>query len=126
MAVILMAWGWQVLQPYPLFSRPFFHLLASVAPEGVWGWSAFLIGLGRIIVLFINGAWRRSPALRQIGCGFGLMLWLALAMGAASLDYGSPGWAPYAGLFALDVLSLGFAAQDGRRYRTVGATGHGR
>lgn len=113
--MILLARGWQVFQLYPLSSRPFFHLLASVAPQAVWGWSAFLTGTARITVLFINGAWRRSPLLRQIGCGFGSMLWCASAMGAASLDYGSPIWAPYAGTFVLDVLSDDFAAQDGRR-----------
>lgn len=40
--MILVAWDWQVFQLYPLFSRPFFYLLASVAPQAVWGWSAFL------------------------------------------------------------------------------------
>lgn len=115
-SVILMCWGFQVLQPYPLFNRPFFKLLADIAPEAFWGWSAFLIGLGRVVVLLINGAWRRSPFLRQCGCAFGLMVWLALFLGAGALDYGSPGWAPYLGLFSLDVLSLSFAAADGASY----------
>jgi hypothetical protein len=80
----------------------------------VWGWSALVTGAARITVLFINGARRRSPLLRQIGCGFGSMLWCASAMCPASLDYGSPIWPPYAGPF-LDVLSYEFAAQDDRR-----------
>lgn len=125
MALILMGWGLQVLQPFPLFNRPFFALLASVGPEWAWGWAAFMIGIGRLIFLFINGAWRASPGLRQLGCIFGMMVWLALGIGGLSIDYGSPSWAPYFGLFVLDALSLSFAAQDGVRYRNVGAHGHG-
>ena len=108
-------WGLIVLQPEPLFNRPFFAPLARIASEEAWGWSAFLIGIMSLTVLLINGAWWRTPVFRQIGCIFRIALWAGLAVGALSVEWGSPAIAYLALLFVMDTASLSFAAQDAQR-----------
>jgi len=108
-------WGFIVVQPEPLFNRPFFAPLARMASEAFWGWSALLVGMMSLTVLFINGAWWRTPLLRQFGCGFRIALWSGLSVGALSVDWGSPAIAYLALLFVMDSVSLSFAASDGVR-----------
>lgn len=120
-------WGLIVLQPQPLFNRPFFAPLARIAPEEAWGWASFLIGLMSLVVLFINGAWWRTPLFRQFGCGFRIALWGGLCWGALSVEWGSPAIAYLSLLFIMDTVSLSFAASDGRRAveKRKGALGYG-
>lgn len=113
----LTGWGLIVIESPGLFARPYFAALAQIWPQWAWGWAAFMIGLMRLAVLFINGAWRRTPMFRQIGCGFGLLVWSCLLFGALSVDYRAPGAATYATLFLMDAVSLSFAAADGRAMR---------
>ncbi|MDO7841066.1 hypothetical protein [Sphingomonas immobilis] len=121
---ILCFWGFTVLQSVGLFDRPFYAPLSHAAPQSVWGWGAFMIGLLRLVVLFINGAWWRTPMFRQIGAGFGMMVWIMLMMGALSIEWRSPAIAAYLGLFALDALNLSFASRDAAN-STRGSRAHG-
>lgn len=125
LAGMLTGWGFIVAQSPDVFDRPFYAPLGRIAPPIVWGVSALLIGLMRLAVLFINGAWWRTPFFRQIGCVFGLAVWSGLCMGALSVEWRSPGVGVYAGLFFLDALALSFAARDGANVSRSRGAGHG-
>ncbi len=124
-STVLAGWGFTVMQSPGLFDRPFYAPLAAVGNEQSWGWLAFLIGMARLTFLFINGAWHRTPMLRQLGCAVGMIVWVMLAMGSLSVGWRSPSIATYLGLFFLDALSLSFAARDGALVSARHGVAHG-
>lgn len=102
-----------LLQPHHVFSEPCFIPLARIATEAVWGWAALMIGAMRLMALIINGAWRATPVLRQIGCTFGIVVWVGMAVGSISAGFIATDFAYLLFLFMIDTASLSFAAQDG-------------
>lgn len=121
LAAGLLGWGLIVVQSPIAFTKPYFLPLARIAPGPVWGAAAILIGLMRLGALFVNGSMPKgTPILRQFGCGFGITIWSCMLFGALSQEWHAPGSAIYAMIFAMDTLSLSFAAADGR------AAAHGR
>jgi hypothetical protein len=110
----LLGWGLILSMPEPRFERPFYQPLEHIMPEHVWAMISTVIGVMSLTALFINGAWRRTPFLRQIGCIFRMFVWGGLFWGAMSVEWRSPGAAIYAMLFLMDAISLSFAAGDGR------------
>jgi hypothetical protein len=124
LSIILAFWGFTVVQAPGLFERPFYAALAHAGPQWIWGWSAFFVGLLRLLVLFINGAWRRTPMFRQCGAAGGMLVWIMLMMGSLSIEWRSPAIATYLGLFMLDALNLSFASRDAVTSRESIAHGH--
>ncbi|ACB24623.1 MULTISPECIES: hypothetical protein [Methylobacterium] len=78
-AAILMAFALALLAPGATFSRPVFVNLAAVAPEGTWGMGLLGIATVRMIGLWVNGNWRRSPTLRFLISAVGALVWLWVA-----------------------------------------------
>jgi hypothetical protein len=56
-----------------------YQLMSTVMPESRWGLLAVSISLLRIIGLWINGWWRRTPILRLVGSLLSAMMWAAIA-----------------------------------------------
>lgn len=108
-------WGLILLQPAPVFTRPFYATLAQIAPEAAWGWGMFLVGLWGLVVLFINGSWHRTPAWRQFASIARLAAWSGLLFGALAYERQVPGAALYAMIFVMEALALNNAAKDGKR-----------
>lgn len=114
------AWGLIVIRAPESISRPYFQALTKISagmglPDVFWGWAAFLNGLILgLVVLFINGSWRRTPLLRQLGATFRLLVWACLLFGALSVGHASPSSAIAAMLFLMEANSIAFAAADGR------------
>lgn len=131
LASITLALGYALLSQPGMFSRPYFALLNDLAPQVTWGVICTATGMVRLGALILNGGFRPSPALRQIGAGASMMIWLALDIGSLSFPGGSIGWTYLTGLFVLDAFALSFAAADGARYaksyanRSTGALASG-
>lgn len=67
-----------------LFSQsPGYNGLARLASQATWAWFFFVIGIGRVAVLFINGGWRRSPHWRAVFAFLNCLVWYRLAIGLA-------------------------------------------
>lgn len=62
---------------------PGYSGLARVAPQNAWAWFFFVIGIGRVAVLFINGGWYRSPHWRALFAFLNCLVWYRLALGLA-------------------------------------------
>lgn len=109
----LTGWGLIVLQPYDLFSRPYYAPFRNIAPEWAWGWSCFLVGLMRLMVLFINGSWPTgSPRLRFVGSCVGLAVWSLMMYGTTNRVPVLPGSATYAMVFIMEAIACSFIWQD--------------
>jgi hypothetical protein len=69
-ASCLAAWGSIVLLLPGLFVQPEVPTLLLIhddwAPQPVWGMFAFMMGIGRLGALGINGFWFRTPQIRLV------------------------------------------------------------
>lgn len=119
-------WGAIILQPAAAFERPFYAPLARIAPECVWGWSMFMVGVLGLVVLFINGAWRRTPFFRQIASVSRMVAWSGLMFGTLSVDWQSAASAIYGMILAMEAMALSNATADGQRYGSGRVAGHDR
>jgi hypothetical protein len=89
--------------------------MAELAAQEVWGWTAVLIGLLRMLFLFINGTWRRSAHLRATGSALSAIFWAAVFGSYLTLGNVIPNLATIGILLALDIYSLWFASEDAKR-----------
>ncbi|SFE90694.1 hypothetical protein [Methylobacterium sp. yr596] len=88
-SVVLLAFSLALLAPGSTFARPVFVNLAAVAPEGTWGMALLGVATVRMIGLWVNGNWRRSPTLRFLTASVGAGVWFTLAR--LFTDDGYPG-----------------------------------
>lgn len=112
----LFAWGCIVIsRPGYFETTPALANMINLAPQEVWGWAAGLIGLTRLVFLFINGTWRRSAHLRAIGSSLSATFWAAVLSSYTMLGAPIPNLATIGALLALDIAATWFAAEDAKR-----------
>lgn len=78
LAAMMLAWGIGLMLPGDTMSLPQYRMLGAIAPETVWAAWSISIGTVRIIALYVNGAWRRTPLIRAFGAILGIVWWLVL------------------------------------------------
>ena len=88
----------------------------------LWGWAAFaiLLGSGRIVVLVINGRWRRSPHSRYLLAAANIFLWTQIVFGILAGQW-STGLAVYPLLLVLDLWTTRTTSVEARIRDTVAA-----
>ncbi|GGB15201.1 hypothetical protein GCM10011380_00770 [Sphingomonas metalli] len=125
-ALAAMATGWgAILMSSPsTFARPFYAPLRRMFSAEVWGWAIFAAGLLGLVTLFINGAWRRTPFLRQVSSGARMTAWAGLLFGCLSVEWQTPAAVIYAGLLFMDGMAMSNATADGQRAKS-GTAGDG-
>lgn len=104
---MLALWGWVLLLPSETFSiSSSFDMLLRVMPENAWGLACLIVGLARVVVLFINGAWRRSPHMRALAALFSCFFWFQISLSIIVGGKASPGLAIYPVLMLLDIFHV--------------------
>ncbi|MDI4231468.1 hypothetical protein OZ411_01395 [Bradyrhizobium sp. Arg237L] len=78
LASMMLAWGFGLLLPGDTMSLPQHRMLGAIAPEFVWAAWSVSIGAVRVVALYINGSWRRTPLFRVAGASLGLIWWIVL------------------------------------------------
>jgi hypothetical protein len=106
-------WGLILVRNPEVFTRPFYAPLANMASSDGWGWAMFMLGLLGLIVLFINGAWRRTPLFRQVASIGRMFAWFALFFGCVSAAGQSPAAMIYAMIACMEAMALSNATADG-------------
>lgn len=78
LAWMILAWSGSLLWPGHLMVGPQYKYLVTVLPEHLWGLGGVVLGALRLVALYLNGNWRRSPGLRFLGAMTGMIWWLIL------------------------------------------------
>src|SRR5690242_10634342 len=79
LACMMIMWGFGLLLPGDSLSLPQYHMLGLIAPEPVWASWSVSIGTVRVVALYINGSWRRTPLIRGLCAILGMIWWAILA-----------------------------------------------
>lgn len=128
-AALMVLWGLYVLAPLDTFRGAQYALMASIAPESVWGAFSLSLGFVRLVALWINGAWRRTPAIRVASSILGVMWWSALGfLLVAGPEHAVPaGVVYYLGFIGAEIFSCWRSAADAFHQGTfrVRARAHG-
>jgi hypothetical protein len=114
-SAILLSWGLALFAVDPqVWALPTFSGLSVIASQSTWAVTATVIGLTRILALFINGAVRRSPHARLIGAFATIFIWVQLSLGVFYSDLVGPGIAIFPWLAFADMFNVYRAAKDAR------------
>lgn len=79
LAWMIVIWSLAVAWPGKMLVGPQYEYLIVIMPEWAWGWTGVVLGTGRLLALYFNGNWRRSPGLRWFGAMTGLVWWTVLS-----------------------------------------------
>lgn len=78
LGALMVAWGLGLMLPGDTMDLAGYRTLGALAPEPVWAaWSLSIGGL-RLLALFVNGAYFRTPLIRAACSLLGLVWWLVL------------------------------------------------
>jgi hypothetical protein len=83
-----------------------YHALAGIMAQSTWATLCLIVGGGRLIVLAINGAWRRSPHTRAFCAFVSALFWFEISIGAFQGGAYGTGLAVYPVLFILDTINV--------------------
>jgi hypothetical protein len=120
LSAMLFGWG-IVLAPTStdVFSTSHsFDGLAALAPEWVWAWICFSIGLIRLLALLINGTFadtwygQRSPHVRGSLALLSCFIWTMISIGIYNSEISTTGLVVYPGLLFLEFTNVKEAWQD--------------
>lgn len=114
-AVLLMTIGWVLMMNADLMATAktnTYQLMLLIATQETWSVIMRIFALARLIVLVVNGAWRRSPHLRAICALLTMFFWTQISLSAAS-TFGLL-FAFAAAVLALEFFNMVRAARDAR------------
>lgn len=122
-ALGLMLFGWSIvltMNPDLFAEGRSYTELARWAEQDTWAMICLMIGGGRLLVLAINGAWRRSPHARAAAAFISCFFWFQVTLGLLGAGTGGTGLAVYPVLFLLDafnaIRTIGEAGRTDRIY----------
>lgn len=114
-AVIITGLGWVLLVNEALMrtgTGKGYALMLSIAEQRTWAISLIVFGLCRITILFINGAWRRSPIARALAAALSMFFWTQIMLSFAPV-FGFA-FVAYAGFLGMDLVNIFRAMRDAR------------
>lgn len=114
-AASVMSWGGFMLftnDDLMATSPKGYSLMLEWASQPTWAWFASVLGISRLVVLVINGAWRRSPHARAVTAFLACGMWFPLSMSFST----TAGWGFVlaTGMLCGDALNIIRTARDAR------------
>jgi hypothetical protein len=123
-ASIMLAWSLVLALPGQTLAGPSFAAFNRFdwMTEALWAWVFGVVGAARIVALYINGRWPKTPHIRMAGSLFGALSWAQVAWLITEGTYNatgvaSTGTAVYTLLALADIFSIYRARFDARYYR---------
>lgn len=106
LGTILFNWSLVLLFNEALFSAGrSYAVLGQLMGQETWAGLCLVCGGGRLLILAINGAWRRSPHLRALFAFLSCFFWFQITLGMAQAGTQGTGLAVYPVLFLLDAFN---------------------
>jgi hypothetical protein len=127
-ALMMITWGCWLLNPaWETFRAPQYAALREIAGEAVWGAWSISIGAIRCAALYVNGAHRRTPAVRAICAGLGAIWWLVLSFLFLSAPVANPaaGFSWYPVFIVFEFACVWRSARDGWQTKAFSWRRHG-
>lgn len=121
-AFVMLGWGLTLALPGDTLAAPQYAAFGRFGfTEGFWAWAFSVVGVSRLIALYINGRWPRSPHVRMLGSLFGAVSWAQVAYLLTIGTYGvtgvpATGTVVYGLLAIADLFGIARAAFDARYY----------
>jgi hypothetical protein len=118
-ALAMLGWAYVLVQPGDILANGNLkEFLRFGATETQIAMVFGVVGMGRLVALYINGRWPRSPTLRMVGAAIGLMVWGQVAIALIqAVGMATTGLAVYGPLALSEILSIRRAAFDARYHR---------
>lgn len=112
-ASVMTSWGvWVLLFPSMFLDNPACHSLLILAPQRVWGLVALAAGVIRLIALFVNGMWHRTPAIRWLTAMFSILVWFLVTAALTTSHIVNMGTIMYGWYIIADMYSAFRSASD--------------
>lgn len=106
LAIIMFNWSIVLAVNVDLFATGrSYAALTQLMDQQAWALSCLAIGGGRLVILAVNGAWRRSPHLRALGSFLSGLFWFLISAGILQAGAYNTGLAVYPVLFLLDTFN---------------------
>lgn len=123
-ALVMLSWGMVLAMPGDTMAGPAyaaFHRFGTT--EDFWAWAFGMMGGIRLVALYINGRWPRTPVIRMVCATFGAMSWAQVSWMLTEGTYlksgiATTGTAVYGILALADLFSIFRAAFDARYHRS--------
>lgn len=123
-AFVMLSWGVTLALPGDTLSGPSYAAFGRFGmTEEAWAGVFSAVGLARLVALYINGHWPKSPHIRMLGSLFGAISWGQVAYLLTLSTYfttgiAATGTAVYSLLALADLFGIARAAFDARYYST--------
>lgn len=106
LSLMLFLWSVILVANVDLFAAGrSYAALSQLMSQESWAMWCLAIGGGRLIILAVNGAWRRSPHLRALGAFLSGLFWFLISIGLLQAGAYNTGLAIYPVLFLLDAFN---------------------
>lgn len=121
-ALVMLSWGITLALPGDTLSGAQYSAFSRFGmTEEAWAGVFSSVGLARLVALYINGQWPKSPHIRMLGSLFGAISWAQVAYLLTLSTYvatgiAATGTAVYSLMALADLVGIARAAFDARYY----------
>ena len=123
---VLIGWAAMlIINPDMFRTTATYANFGEIMSQSMWAMACLYVGVARLAVLIINGAWRRSPHLRAGLAFLTCLFWYQITVGMLQSGTLSTGLAVYPAFFLFDAInvirSMGDAAVTDHHYEKQAA-----